>query len=1755
VQHWAPISVKNKDSVYSAQDALRLQKIITPAPTAAGANGDEGQRAEPAEELSADKLYEEGPWMLDGLDDLAVANMPRQAHGGLLYLGWLFKRFHPFGKRRVEQQAKLRRTRGARREAGGGSGGGGGGSGGRGGGGGCLSWLPVFDDLIVPVLEEVMADLEEDNKPVFWMCDSPAPWRDTASGEAAAAIAESVAGSVPADNEQELRGNAITDMVLMFVPGMAANRAGRFFEIQKVQSRASVRVFELAVYEHNLQRLLVYTSDSRMSLHSIRRSSELTHWNTHVKYWSQGKRYEGGNAFGNIIDKGGREVMGEASQTISRSRSAVRQRDERTAASDYSANASDAKAFGGFTGGPDVLGEAPWQQSKIEMFVNPKSLVGLIPDALRDGYTFWRTGPCIVRGYPLIDQAGTQLVIKMFPSWGTAAPEGSSVATTTSAAGDGNDDNGGSGQRFGVVPGCGDGQQCHAEIHRVLDRVSVEEMKDADGRPPPAASANSNLQPMLLINAAECHPDSDVGRIVEVLTRLDNLSHILLWTEARAPLWHQCPVHLIELTRLGLRFRVGKGRNGSSFSLDSVELSGWFVSERTSDSAARILAKGIRHCIWLENGSGQRKLLVPHHGIARLRVSDSPLCTEYNVYDHADKKNGRAFYVYELHSSEAFLKADSNDSLLYLAYLRAMTREYAELPRLIEQVESDPLLLIHSAWWGVIDGNNRKAGFDVTAAVQAMVVGSKLVMAADSTILGDPAYGSGKVLIVKYAHPDGKVKEEETRERNTLDIGKTGPAAAMTMKIKLLLTGPDSQSDVGPEPDAVACYLRLVCKNPPTRPWPSKIVETEPKIETAYSRYIEHWDLVSAGCRLTMEQEQIIAPMFECAFGEKLINREMIQQRRGLLDAVEAKRDGVGDCTVPVARKGQLLADELRHVQPGLARYSFEREHICQVVRDAHVTLSAQPPSKPPAGDIIIDEELVKGTSMKISWNKADAGEINVFGRSWPNAPLTRYRVHINAFHKSTISMSERPPIGSEAGGIELRLAGADGGGGSGIARVQLGVFGAAMRKYVVDHEFGTLVHEGDYVLSIAGEDVRTWNVADVETNLQSVALPIDLELYSEVLIDEVEEEKEKDDEENDAEDTEDDLGNGPEKHRVQTTNGPEKHRVQTTKGTKCSCKVRGLSPQTWYTFRVEAQNPIGISAKSAPSAPVRTKERKNSGEWEDVGAMAGPALYGMQDVYGYDDIGDDADDDEEEAVLGTKYRPPIEKFSYIRPVRPFNVAGGLEVQRVVEGEAVTLAGNLFKQQMSWAAQAEGEKFDAVKPQEHSCGFVLLYEMIVGKVRVLLDKQAPEDAASAKKRISNQTKTRRNGKKQKKLDDTATLVPKLAFDWEQALAIFDVKMKDDTTYEYDENGEIKVKAAGYGGYRGYGSGGGCVGGKKVKTVNEQWWGATHAEESVNLYPDSDDDEVTEKGKQIDGRNGSVADWREVSDFSLTLAKLRVEAAIVDYTNVGHTAPRPTNALQLALLLVLLQAAEKILQQKKSNGRASKLQALWSQLPPFPYVKILEQMVSKNSKGIEIKELANHGAGAMELDATEGEGYTFTKQLTAVVSGMLELGEPSDELFAPTSAWNNAWTCFRPDSNSRAALSKEVAPSEDSILRDSVDRPSRVAVPTRLWPEAQLRLRDELTSSFELLTEDNTSAAVPVASPSHWLQRDDIKAFKATPLAIREYRGHHVRIVSPTPEWVGGTVLPSGGEHSDELTVISENGAVMKRLDRFNQKVQ
>ena len=241
-------------------------------------------------------------------------------------------------------------------------------------------------------------------------------------------------------------------------------------------------------------------------------------------------------------------------------------------------------------------------------------------------------------------------------------------------------------------------------------------------------------QRFFLHSLMDADPASSVFQLARVLSRIEDLSHVLVWAVVRSAeelaVGAAKTISIVELPRLKLKFQPRQDADGE-VRLYSLDHDGFFVSDAhiraleryTADSVAvsvvrgsqmpddgdggggavggagapepsvpfpaslQLLADllpGIPHSIILENRNGELQLLVPSHEMRRPNVRGRPF-SDHLVFDRSsgdwiEIMGNNPTFVYPIHTSKLFLRCTTLDSALYLILLRLFSRQYVKSP-------------------------------------------------------------------------------------------------------------------------------------------------------------------------------------------------------------------------------------------------------------------------------------------------------------------------------------------------------------------------------------------------------------------------------------------------------------------------------------------------------------------------------------------------------------------------------------------------------------------------------------------------------------------------------------------------------------------------------------------------------------------------------------------------------------------------------------------------------------------------------------------------------------------------------------------------------------------------------------------------------------------------------------------------------------------------------------------------------------------
>eukprot|EP00049_Salpingoeca_infusionum_P014496 m.271712 g.271712 ORF g.271712 m.271712 type:complete len:4223 (+) comp15683_c19_seq1:207-12875(+) len=231
-----------------------------------------------------------------------------------------------------------------------------------------------------------------------------------------------------------------------------------------------------------------------------------------------------------------------------------------------------------------------------------------------------------------------------------------------------------------------------------------------------------------LLNLLDAEPGSFLYRLGELVVRVEDFSHVLVWGSIPSPddPTSTVEVDVIEMPRLKLRLKPRVV--GSSIRLGLLDHPGWFVSDvlsetvldseaatctsaadesaldtstddvgvastkQKSKSQLANLLEGLEHSLLLENGAGGYMVLMPNHDVHRPRVSKEPFSAQL-VFDRSSlgwlTTMDTRYYLYPVHQSQLYLSCSTLASTLYLLLVRLLTRWYSASFQLADAVCTD----------------------------------------------------------------------------------------------------------------------------------------------------------------------------------------------------------------------------------------------------------------------------------------------------------------------------------------------------------------------------------------------------------------------------------------------------------------------------------------------------------------------------------------------------------------------------------------------------------------------------------------------------------------------------------------------------------------------------------------------------------------------------------------------------------------------------------------------------------------------------------------------------------------------------------------------------------------------------------------------------------------------------------------------------------------------------------------------------------
>ena len=204
-----------------------------------------------------------------------------------------------------------------------------------------------------------------------------------------------------------------------------------------------------------------------------------------------------------------------------------------------------------------------------------------------------------------------------------------------------------------------------------------------------------HVETLVNLHAAPRH--SCMGRLADVLTRMENLSHVLAWAQGDVRPGETTAVTKVEMPRMQLRFVAQYGQ------LASLDHDGCFVSDAavTNSEALKSQLRILDTSLVLENRQREVFILTPSYGLLRPYIQACPMSTALIMdrsYDGWRKHVKATHHKLQLHASGSFLMTQSLSAAMYLLAVRLFKREYALAARLLSSVLSDVPFVNEESW-------------------------------------------------------------------------------------------------------------------------------------------------------------------------------------------------------------------------------------------------------------------------------------------------------------------------------------------------------------------------------------------------------------------------------------------------------------------------------------------------------------------------------------------------------------------------------------------------------------------------------------------------------------------------------------------------------------------------------------------------------------------------------------------------------------------------------------------------------------------------------------------------------------------------------------------------------------------------------------------------------------------------------------------------------------------------------------------------
>ena len=311
-----------------------------------------------------------------------------------------------------------------------------------------------------------------------------------------------------------------------------------------------------------------------------------------------------------------------------------------------------------------------------QTYIPPRFLAGLMPSALIDKYVFWQSDNDNINGYEKAKMKSDDDDEDIIPE----SSDGPSTRLRVTLSKDpGNDTTG----------------FCNTEAEALIQRIPVLNSDHISDVPDP------NRQVLTLLNIVTALPSSLLKRVGMLLSKLDNLAHVLVWSTSKVTTAHSAAsIDYIELPRVNLSFKAKQYETSDhrkEFRLYSNDYDGLFIAVSTEarEITERLLGT-ISHFIVLQNSENDLFVLMPGCALPRRLHTDGSRLSVQVILDRRNQEwidniGEVRCYLYPVHNSRSFLVTPSLASSLYLLVMYFITGAYQEVFKMVESCVSEDL--------------------------------------------------------------------------------------------------------------------------------------------------------------------------------------------------------------------------------------------------------------------------------------------------------------------------------------------------------------------------------------------------------------------------------------------------------------------------------------------------------------------------------------------------------------------------------------------------------------------------------------------------------------------------------------------------------------------------------------------------------------------------------------------------------------------------------------------------------------------------------------------------------------------------------------------------------------------------------------------------------------------------------------------------------------------------------------------------------